>query len=189
MEQTALVVAAAALIALAILAWSYAGVRADLRARQQTFNAELARVRDEQWSIASREAAVQLEEWKREAEAELRQDAIKRSQSVIVGKVTEHLTPYLPEFDWNPKDARFIGTPVDFLVFDGLDEGAVREVVFVEVKTGASTLTRREQAVRDAVEAGRVSWRAIRVTRDGNAPVRDQLHSSWWQDLWKRVTT
>lgn len=156
-------IAVVALIALAIVAWSYAGVRADLRSLQQTFSAQLNRVRDEQWAIASREAAVQLEEWKRLTEEDLRQDAIKRSQSVIVGKVTEHLTPYLPGFDWNPKDARFIGTPVDFLVFDGLDEGALREVAFVEVKTGGSVLTQREQQVRDAIMDGRVSWNELRV--------------------------
>lgn len=163
MQQTAISIAVAALIALAILAWSYAGARADLRSLQQTFAAQLERVRDEQWAIASREAAVQLEEWKRLTEDDLRQDAIKRSQSVIVGKVTEHVTPYLPEFEWNPKDARFIGTPVDFLVFDGLDEGDLREVVFVEVKTGGSVLTRREQQVREAIVEGRVSWRELRA--------------------------
>lgn len=167
MEQTALAVAVVALIALAILAWSYAGVRADLRSLQRTFASQLERVRDDQWAIASREAEVQLEEWKRLTEDELRQDAIKRSQSVIVGKVTEHLTPYLPDFDWNPKDARFIGTPVDFLVFDGLDDGALSEVVFVEVKTGGSVLTQREQQVRDAIVAGRVSWRELRVDFGG----------------------
>jgi len=63
----------------------------------------------EQAEIATREAQVQLEQWKNGAESTIRADAIQESQSVIIGKVTEHVVPYLPEFAYNPKDARFIG--------------------------------------------------------------------------------
>jgi predicted Holliday junction resolvase-like endonuclease len=87
-----------------------------------------------------------------------------RSQAVTVGKVYEQLVPHLPDFAFNPKDARFIGSPVDFVVFDGLNDGDVRQVVFVEVKTGRSELTVRERRVRDAVKAGRVGWSELRVT-------------------------
>jgi hypothetical protein len=66
---------------------------------------------------------------------------------------------------FNPRDARFLGSPIDFIVFNGLDDGEeCREVVLVEVKTGTSPLSKRERQVRDAVEAGRVSYRLIRLT-------------------------
>jgi predicted Holliday junction resolvase-like endonuclease len=48
-------------------------------------------------------------------------------------------------------------------VFDGLDEGTVRRVVFIEVKTGNAKLNTRERCVRDAVRAGAVEWREIRL--------------------------
>jgi predicted Holliday junction resolvase-like endonuclease len=98
-----------------------------------------------------------------EAVREARKDAVRRSAAVVSGKVSEHLAPCLGDFPWNPRDARFLGSPVDFLVFDGLAEDDVREIVFVEVKSGASTLSARERRVRDAVRARRVSWREIRV--------------------------
>ncbi|MFN6203347.1 MAG: Holliday junction resolvase-like protein, partial [Acidobacteriota bacterium] len=107
------------------------------------------------------EAQDLLAEWKTEQEKQIRQDAIQRSQAVTVGKVTEHLVPHLPNFNFNPKDARFIGSPIDFIIFDGLnddEENQIREVVFLEIKTGTSTLTRRERMVRDAIKAGRVRW-------------------------------
>jgi predicted Holliday junction resolvase-like endonuclease len=72
--------------------------------------------------------------------------------------------PYLPAFEFNPKDARFLGRPVDFVVFDGLDEGDLRQIVFVEVKTGGSKLTSRERLIRDAIRDGRVMWKEIRDT-------------------------
>jgi predicted Holliday junction resolvase-like endonuclease len=101
--------------------------------------------------------------WRARYTATIREDAVQRSQAVTVGKVHEQLIPYLPDFHYNPKDARFLGTPVDLVVFDGLAEGQLRRIVFLEVKTGASTLTSRERQVRDVIEAREVEWGELRV--------------------------
>jgi predicted Holliday junction resolvase-like endonuclease len=112
---------------------------------------------------AQAEAGASVERWRVEAESTIRADAIRRSSAVVSGKVSEHLAPYMAGFPYNPKDARFLGTPIDFLVFDGMSDDDVREVVFLEIKTGGSSLTTRERRVRDAVLAGRVSWREFRL--------------------------
>jgi predicted Holliday junction resolvase-like endonuclease len=49
---------------------------------------------------------------------------------VAVGKITEHFIPFLPDFKYNPKEARFFGSPIDFIVFDGLDNGEIKNIVF-----------------------------------------------------------
>ena len=90
--------------------------------------------------------------------ARWRRRFLRQSRAVTTGKVTEQLAPHLPGFPLNPRDARFLGSPVDFVVFDGLDAGAVRRVVFVEVKTGGAALSGRERLVRDAVRERRVEW-------------------------------
>ena len=89
--------------------------------------------------------------WKVRYTTSIREDAVQRSQAVTAGKVHEQLIPYLPGFPFNPKDVRFLGSPIDLVVFDGLAEGQVRRVVFLEVKTGRAGLTSRERSVRDAV--------------------------------------
>jgi predicted Holliday junction resolvase-like endonuclease len=94
---------------------------------------------------------------------QVRRNAIDQSRAVTRGQIYEQLVPYLPEFKFNPKDAQFLGKPVDFVVFDGLDDGELRRIVFVEVKTGAATLTTRERRIRDAIRRGRVEWTEIRV--------------------------
>ena len=109
-------------------------------------------------------AAELLERWKVEAESDIRRDAVRRSQSVVTGKVTEHLVPLIGDFPYNPKDVRFLGTPVDLVVFDGMDDDELNEIVFVEVKTGASAnLSTRERRIRDAVRAGAVRWHELRI--------------------------
>jgi predicted Holliday junction resolvase-like endonuclease len=60
---------------------------------------------------------------------------------------------------------RFLGSPTDLIVFDGLTEGQVRRVVFLEVKTGGSCLTARERSVRDAIQAREVEWLEVRLAR------------------------
>jgi predicted Holliday junction resolvase-like endonuclease len=67
--------------------------------------------------------------------------------------------------DWyNPKDARFLGAPIDLIVFNGLSDGNLQEIIFLEVKTGASSLSARERQIRDIISTRRVSWREFRVS-------------------------
>ena len=101
--------------------------------------------------------------WKTKYTKAIRSDAVQRSLAVTTGKVHEQLLPHLPGFTYNPKDVRFLGSPVDFVVFDGLSNGRLERVVFLEVKTGDAVLSGRERQIREAVEAGRVEWREWRA--------------------------
>ena len=103
--------------------------------------------------------------WKARYTSIIREDAVQRSQAVTAGKVHEQLIPYLPAFPYNPKDVRFLGSPVDLVVFDGLAEGRLRRIVFLEVKTGRSGLSSRERCVRDVIQAREVEWVELRVAR------------------------
>jgi len=96
-------------------------------------------------------------------EEEIRRTAIRQSRSVIEGRVSEQIAPFLPGFSYSPSDARFLGSPIDFVVFEGLSDGRPMEIVFVEVKKGASSLTEREKAVRDLVEGKKVRWELYRI--------------------------
>ncbi len=88
---------------------------------------------------------------------------VRQSRAVTTGKVAEQLAPHFPAFPLNPRDARFLGSPVDYVVFDGLEAGDVSRIVFVEVKTGAAGLSVRERLVRDAVQGKRVEWMELRA--------------------------
>jgi len=94
---------------------------------------------------------------------ENRKDAVKRSRSVLSGLVNEQLAPYLPKFPYNPSEVKFLGKPIDFLVFKGLDSGNIEEIVFVEVKTNSSSLSPVEKTLRSAIENKKVSWYEYRL--------------------------
>lgn len=95
-----------------------------------------------------------------------REDAVKRSRAVLGGQVAEQLAPYLPDFPCPFEDARFLGKPLDYVCFSGASAGEIEEIVFVEVKTGESSLSRVEKSARQAIIEGKVRWVEYRIPLD-----------------------
>jgi len=92
----------------------------------------------------------------------IRQSAISQSRAVLGGKFTEQLAPYLPEFKYDPTEARFIGSPIDLVVFPGLASGDSQEIVIMEIKSGKNCqLTPQQHKIRRLIEDGMVRWELI----------------------------
>lgn len=51
-----------------------------------------------------------------------REDALDRSRATLKGRIAEQMTPLLPEFiaKYEPADARFVGSPIDYVIFKGI---------------------------------------------------------------------
>ena len=85
----------------------------------------------------------------------------KKSSEVRLGQIAEHLSPFLTQFNHDPKQARFLGNPLDFVVFE--DDG----IYFVEVKTGASRLSTGQNKYKKLIEEGKVYFEEIKIQTDG----------------------
>jgi predicted Holliday junction resolvase-like endonuclease len=99
-----------------------------------------------------------------------REQSSKLSAATRLGLTVEHLAPFVPEFGFNPRDARFFGDPIDLIIFDGLDEGVLRGIWFVEVKSGAKRLNPRQRQVRRTIEAGQVHFRTLHLPEGSERP-------------------
>ena len=97
---------------------------------------------------------------------EIRETAIKQSRAVLAGQFSEQLAPYLPDFPYSPSEARFVGKPIDFIVFNGLDQKEPKEIVFVEVKSGKSRTSDVEKKLKDVIDKKKVSWREYRIPEE-----------------------
>ncbi len=93
----------------------------------------------------------------------IRQESVKKSREVLTGQFSEQLAPYMPDFPYSPTECKFIGKPIDFIVFKGLDSKEPREIVFVEVKSGESKVSTVERKLRDVVRKKKVKWEEYRV--------------------------
>lgn len=99
--------------------------------------------------------------WEEEKDKAVR-DAVTQSRAVLGGKFTEQMAPYLPEFKYDPTEARFIGSPVDLIIFPGLSRGEPEEIVIMEIKSGRSAqLTPQERKIRQLIEDGMVRWELL----------------------------
>jgi predicted Holliday junction resolvase-like endonuclease len=120
-----------------------------------------------------------LEAQHRTALAHARYSSVNQSRAVLKGKMAEQVAPLLPGFAYWPADARFLGDPIDYIVFNGYSackdnrtEGHEIEVVILDIKHGKSVLTREQRRVAEAVTAGRVRFEVVRVFADGTVRSR-----------------
>lgn len=105
---------------------------------------------------------MELEKKQQEDIAQARKEAIAQSRGVLGGKFIEQVVPYLPSFKYDPTEARFIGSPIDLIVFPGLASGDPKEIVIIEIKSGKNArLTASEAKIRELIEGGMVRWELI----------------------------
>ncbi len=96
--------------------------------------------------------------------------SVNTSRAVLKGKMAEQLAPIMPEFQYLPSDAKFLGDPVDYVVFDGYTDfrdgdGSAEDidVVLIDIKSGGARLTKGQQAIEQAIKDGRVRFETIRI--------------------------
>lgn len=108
-------------------------------------------------------AKLLFEKWKLEEEEKIREDAIQRSASIILGKVSEQIAPlvFFKNYGINLKDVRFIGSPIDFVVFKNLSENKPEKILFIEIKTKKSQLSEKEKMVKELVNKKKVDFLEI----------------------------
>ncbi len=101
-----------------------------------------------------------IQHWQAEM-GEARKSAVEQSRAVLGGKFTEQMVPFFPDFKYDPTEVRFIGSPIDMVVFPGLSKGDPQEIVILEVKTGNAQLTPAQKKIRQLIENGMVRWDEI----------------------------
>ena len=121
-----------------------------------------------------------LENWKAQSIVGIRKDALDKSRSVLKGKIGEQIAVLLPEFPYLPSDARFIGSPIDYIIFDGYSEGKNINLIMLDVKKGKPNTEPYElvikklgkpelvvgDAVNDEIPAKKLGLRFLRFGRD-----------------------
>tara|TARA_Y100000994_G_scaffold211474_1_gene185811 strand:- start:1523 stop:1903 length:381 start_codon:yes stop_codon:yes gene_type:complete len=94
---------------------------------------------------------------------EARKDTANRQRSTIKGDISETLAPWSMDCVDSVKELRFLGSPIDFVGFKGLDGEGEIDIKFIEIKSGKSRLSKNQRRIRDAIIAGRVGWAEIRT--------------------------
>jgi predicted Holliday junction resolvase-like endonuclease len=94
---------------------------------------------------------------------EARMDTGNRQRSVIKGQISEVIAPWSIESVNSVKELNFLGSPIDFVGFKGLDGEGDIDIKFIEVKSGKSRLNKNQRRIRDAIVEKRIEWVEVRV--------------------------
>lgn len=134
---TALVICAVLIIGLVVLVIRGERRRAAAAVEHATYKATYTRTDDQ--------------------EKAARGHSVATSAGVVRGNAAQHLAPFMPEMldRFQPGDWRFLGSPIDFIVFDGLTSDLVTQIVLVEVKTNA-TLSKKQAVIKASIDAGAI---------------------------------
>ena len=81
-----------------------------------------------------------------------------RAISTGLGKVMQNVLPYYKDFDSQVSlaDCRFIAAQLDIIVFNGASNNHIKNITFMDAKTGAAKLEKNQRQIRDAVNDGKV---------------------------------
>tara|TARA_B100001758_G_C17857303_1_gene327219 strand:- start:18 stop:476 length:459 start_codon:yes stop_codon:yes gene_type:complete len=95
---------------------------------------------------------------------EARKDSNKKQRATIKGQITETIAPWSMTVVNSVSELNFLGNPIDFIGFKGLDGDGDIDIKFIEVKSGKSKLNTNQRRIRDAVKEKRIDWVEVRIS-------------------------
>lgn len=90
-------------------------------------------------------------------------DANMTQRAVLRGKISEEIVPLLPNFPYEMSCLKFMGAPIDYIVYPGINNEDIQEIVFLEVKTSKAVLNNRQKQIKKIISEGKVRFEVYRT--------------------------
>jgi predicted Holliday junction resolvase-like endonuclease len=100
-------------------------------------------------------------------EKELRRLAIERATKRDLPKLLKRVVPTFVNRGLNPQDIKTVFHPIDFVVFDGLNDEGTERVVLMDHKTSEKARITVQEGISDAIKSGAIEWKTLRVSETG----------------------
>lgn len=108
------------------------------------------------------------EELFEEKERELRDKSIERGRKKVPRLIERCLCPEFRKMKYDPYDIKAIMHPVDFVVFDGLNqESEIKSITFLSRKPSSQEQIKIIESMRKTINNNNYDWRVARITLDG----------------------
>lgn len=105
----------------------------------------------------------------KEKEKELREKANERGRKQVPLILKNLIHTEFTTLPYNPYDIKALLHPVDFVVFDGMnDKNVVNEIAFLSRRSDNLMLNEIRGSIKSAIKKGSYNWQVARVDTDGN---------------------
>ncbi len=101
-------------------------------------------------------------QWRKKAN-KMRQEIANKQRSSLKGAVAETFAPYLPDFKFKPSECKFLGDPIDFIVFEGLNDRDVKKIHFIDVKADNSKLNKVQKQIEEVVNNKNFGFEVVNI--------------------------
>jgi len=102
-----------------------------------------------------------------EKENDLRKAAAERGRKKVWSLIQKSMNPKLAKLGFNPYDIKTIMHPVDYVLFDGMNDEELREVTFLSTATTCPSLVAARHQLRQVIKEQKYEWQVARVGIDG----------------------
>lgn len=98
----------------------------------------------------------------------VQEQARHKGQLTAKKLVKKTMSRDLAKLRFDPYDIKPILHPVDFVIFNGMHEDAVRDILLMSKRTVNPHLARLHRDVESAIKSKSYDWKTVRVSPEGN---------------------
>ena len=106
-----------------------------------------------------------------EQEDRVRSQAVERGRAKVPNLVRQSMHSQFTKLPYDPYDIKPLLHPIDFVVFDGMNGGKVRDVVLLSRITNNPHMLSHQQSIKKVVESQSYDWKVVRVSIDGEVEI------------------
>ena len=102
---------------------------------------------------------------------EIREQAVQRGRDQVPKLVSTSLSESIIKLKYDPYDIKPINHPIDYVVYDGMNNNSINNVVFLHEKN--MHLTKLHQSIENTVKNKQYDWKVARISKEGLLEIED----------------
>lgn len=114
-------------------------------------------------TIEAKNVALGLKEEKfAEKEGKMREVAAERGRKKVGTAIQKLIVPEISRLKLNPYDIKLITHPIDYVVFDGMNDNDLKKIIFLSSRTKSPDLSSLRRQIEKAVRDKQFEWQVAR---------------------------
>jgi len=106
-------------------------------------------------------------------EAEIRKEAAEKARKQLPKLIKKSLSDQIASLKFNPYDIKPILYPIDYVVYDGMEKGAIENVIFLHNKNKNPKMMELHKSIHTTIKNEAYDWKVATISRDdGNLEIK-----------------
>ena len=102
-------------------------------------------------------------------EAAIRKEAAEKARKQLPILIKKSLSDQIASLKFNPYDIKPILYPIDYVIYDGMEKGAIDNVIFLHNKNKNAKMNELHKSIHTTVENEDYDWKVARISRDSDS--------------------